>query len=176
MLGGRQRSKDFQESAPGIGAGRPRSSWTQKNGRLKRTPTPETKKPLLGGAERRRSRSRQKSLKTTADPGELCERAATLQEKLGHSRWVWRGSALRASGSAGYCIQFFYAPPCVPQKTKDTRDGIQRSPPPEAATLEVSSVPDVVSSISAPREHIRCSSRRRVPGVRLPLPVKRVMV
>ncbi|KAJ1129730.1 hypothetical protein NDU88_008097 [Pleurodeles waltl] len=59
---------------------------TQKNGRTKRTPTPKTKTPLFGGAELRRSRSQRKSLKKTADTGELCERATTLQEKRGHSR------------------------------------------------------------------------------------------
>ncbi|KAJ1191564.1 hypothetical protein NDU88_000880 [Pleurodeles waltl] len=81
---------------PGIGAGRHRSSWTQKNRRLKKTPRPERKKPLLGGAERRRNRSQQKPLKTSADPGELCEGAATLQEKRGHSRYGVRYKGKRA--------------------------------------------------------------------------------
>ncbi|KAJ1106123.1 hypothetical protein NDU88_003526 [Pleurodeles waltl] len=69
-----------------------------KNGRLKRTPTPETKKPLSGRAEQRRRRSRRKSLVKTADPGELCERAATLQEKRGHSRYGVRNEGKRAGG------------------------------------------------------------------------------
>ncbi|KAJ1190662.1 hypothetical protein NDU88_007400 [Pleurodeles waltl] len=85
-------------SATGIGAGRPQSIRLQKNGRLKRTPTPKTKKPLSGGAEQRRSRSRRKSLVKTADPGELCERAATLQEKRGHSRFGVRNEGKRAGG------------------------------------------------------------------------------
>ncbi|KAJ1129527.1 hypothetical protein NDU88_007895 [Pleurodeles waltl] len=85
-------------SVPGIGAGRHRSSWTQKNSRLKKTPRPERKKPLLGGAERRRNRSRQKPLKTSADPGELCEGAVTLQEKRGLSRYGVRYKGKRAGG------------------------------------------------------------------------------
>ncbi|KAJ1130437.1 hypothetical protein NDU88_008790 [Pleurodeles waltl] len=71
---------------------------TQKNGRTKRTPIPKTKTPLFGGAEHRRSRSRRKSLKKTADPGELCERAVTLQEKHGHSRYGVRNKGKRAGG------------------------------------------------------------------------------
>ncbi|KAJ1090104.1 hypothetical protein NDU88_003242 [Pleurodeles waltl] len=49
----------------------------------------ETRKEeaALGGAERRRNQSRQKPLKTSADPGELCERATTLQENRGLSRY-----------------------------------------------------------------------------------------
>ncbi|KAJ1180263.1 hypothetical protein NDU88_005485 [Pleurodeles waltl] len=74
------------------------SSWTQKNRRLKKTPRPERKKPLLGGAERRRNRSRQKPLKTSADPGELCEGAVTLQEKRGLSRYGVRYKGKRAGG------------------------------------------------------------------------------
>ncbi|KAJ1151543.1 hypothetical protein NDU88_004323 [Pleurodeles waltl] len=85
-------------SAPGIGAGRHRGSWTQKNRRRKKTQRPERKKPLLGGAERRRNRSRQKPLKTAADPGELCERAATLQEKRGLSRYGVRYKGKQAGG------------------------------------------------------------------------------
>ncbi|KAJ1144711.1 hypothetical protein NDU88_011008 [Pleurodeles waltl] len=61
-------------------------------------PRPERKKPLLGGAERCRNLSRQKPLKTATDPGELCERAATLQEKRGLSRYGVRYKGKRAGG------------------------------------------------------------------------------
>ncbi|KAJ1085072.1 hypothetical protein NDU88_005205 [Pleurodeles waltl] len=47
---------------------------------IQEAPTPKTKTLLFGGAEHRRSRNRRKSLKKIADPGELCERAATLQD------------------------------------------------------------------------------------------------
>ncbi|KAJ1134355.1 hypothetical protein NDU88_000807 [Pleurodeles waltl] len=54
---------------------------------LAKPPRPEKKQPLLGGAERRLNRNQRKPLKTAADPGELNERAATLQEKRGLSRY-----------------------------------------------------------------------------------------
>ncbi|KAJ1085075.1 hypothetical protein NDU88_005208 [Pleurodeles waltl] len=56
------------------------------------------KKPLSGGEEQRQRRSRRKSLVKTADPGELCERAATLQEKRGHSRYGVRNEGKQAGG------------------------------------------------------------------------------
>ncbi|KAJ1100932.1 hypothetical protein NDU88_006007 [Pleurodeles waltl] len=84
--------------ATGIGAGRPQSIRLQKYGRLKRTPTPKTKKPLSGGAEQRRSRSRRKSLVKNPDTGELCESATTLQEKRGHSGYGVRNEGKRAGG------------------------------------------------------------------------------
>ncbi|KAJ1105260.1 hypothetical protein NDU88_002668 [Pleurodeles waltl] len=59
-------------------------------------PRPEKKQPLLGGAERRLNRNRRKPLKSTADPGELNERAATLQETRGLSRYEERYKGKRA--------------------------------------------------------------------------------
>ncbi|KAJ1203929.1 hypothetical protein NDU88_007710 [Pleurodeles waltl] len=82
----------FRAHTPGIGAGRHRSSWTQK------TPRQGKKTPLLGGTERRQSRNRQKPWKTAADPGELSERATALQEKRGLSRYGVRDKGKRAEG------------------------------------------------------------------------------
>ncbi|KAJ1197934.1 hypothetical protein NDU88_001778 [Pleurodeles waltl] len=78
---------------PGIGAGRHRSSWTQK------TPRQPKKPPLRGGTERRQNRNCQKPWKTAADPGELNEGAATLQEKRGLSRYGVREKGNRAGGT-----------------------------------------------------------------------------
>ncbi|KAJ1186711.1 hypothetical protein NDU88_003492 [Pleurodeles waltl] len=72
------------------GAGRHRSSWREK------TPRRPTKTPLRGGTERRRNRDRQKPWKTAAKPGEPNERAATLQEKRGLSRYGVRDKGDRA--------------------------------------------------------------------------------
>ncbi|KAJ1216243.1 hypothetical protein NDU88_003847 [Pleurodeles waltl] len=54
------------------------------------------KTPLCGGTERRRNRYRQKPWKMAADPGEPNERAATLQEKRGLSRYGVRDKRNRA--------------------------------------------------------------------------------
>ncbi|KAJ1115852.1 hypothetical protein NDU88_004074 [Pleurodeles waltl] len=74
------------------GAGRHRSSWTPKTLRQPKKP------PLRGGTERCRNRNRQKPWKTTADPGELNEGAATLQDKCGLSRYGVRDKRNRAGG------------------------------------------------------------------------------
>ncbi|KAJ1151026.1 hypothetical protein NDU88_003813 [Pleurodeles waltl] len=82
----------FKRETLGKGAGRRRSSWREK------TPRQTTKTPLRGGTERRRNRDRRKPWKTTADPGEPNERAATLQEKRGLSRYGVRDKGNRARG------------------------------------------------------------------------------
>ncbi|KAJ1215268.1 hypothetical protein NDU88_002877 [Pleurodeles waltl] len=65
---------------------------------MQKTPRQPKKTPLCGGTERRRNRYRQKPWKTAADPGEPNERAATLQEKRGFSRYRVRDKGNRAGG------------------------------------------------------------------------------
>ncbi|KAJ1197758.1 hypothetical protein NDU88_001606 [Pleurodeles waltl] len=83
---------EMRKRKPGRGAGRHWSSWTQK------TPRQPKKTPLHGETERRRNRDCRKPWKTAADPEEPNERAATLQEKRGFSRYGVRDKGNRAGG------------------------------------------------------------------------------
>ncbi|KAJ1143971.1 hypothetical protein NDU88_010273 [Pleurodeles waltl] len=90
--------KVWDVDTTGIGAGRHRSSRTWRNRRLQKPPRPEQKQPLRGGAERRPNRNQRKPLRKAADPRKLNERAATLQEKRGLSRY---GERYKGEGGGG---------------------------------------------------------------------------